>query len=176
MHHKGHNNYLKEKGGLSFRIRRTFICNESGDGIIPVDLAPKHEGQTLTGSLLNENIACGLKYEVPDIKSLDKARLTNEMITILDRYMDKSKMSQDHCEVWDQIMYDCETDNENEEMVDAEVDSNNGFFVDDTVQEEDESVCVSCSLMTLGSNDSVSFDTVSEFDENELDGNDNFSK
>ena len=44
MFHKGDNDYLKEKGGLSFGIRKTFVTNRNGDGIIPVTLAPEHEG------------------------------------------------------------------------------------------------------------------------------------
>ena len=50
MHHKGNNNYLKEKGGLYFGIRRTFVRNEQGDGIIPVTLASETKRETMLGT------------------------------------------------------------------------------------------------------------------------------
>ena len=83
-------------------------------------LAPEHEGATLTGSLLNENLLHGLMYEEPNFKSLDKANITPEMIQLLDQYMDKLKMCDDHCYLWDEIMYQMETESDNEEEPEIE--------------------------------------------------------
>ena len=42
--------------------------------------------------------------------------------------MDKSKISEDHCEVWDRIMYECETEDENDEVHMTEVDREEGVL------------------------------------------------
>ena len=95
MVHEGDNGYLKEKGGLPFGVRHTLVSNEAGDCIIPVSLALEREGATLT-SLMNDNLVHSLKYEETKFKSLDKANITPEMIQLLDQYMEKSKMCDDH--------------------------------------------------------------------------------
>ena len=174
MHHKGDNIYLKEKGGLSFGIRRTFIRNEKGDGIIPVTLAPEHEGETLTGNFLNESVVDGLKYKSPDITSLVHARLTDEMVNLLDGYIDKSKMSEEHRKVWDAQKYHCETESDvdSDECSLGENDiSNNEPSVGSVSEDSDtESECDSEGSVTLGEINSQSFDTISECDSGDLDG------
>ena len=70
---KGNNNYLSERGGLSFGIRRTFCSDlEGGDGVVPITLAPEHEGDTVQGAILNEENVRGLKYEAPDLRTFKK--------------------------------------------------------------------------------------------------------
>ena len=124
MHHKGDNDYLKEKGGLTFGFRKMFVQNESRDRIIPVVLALEHEGSTLTGNLLNQNAAKRLKYDIPSVMSLDKAKMTREMIEVLDTFMDKSKMSEEHRVAWEYQMHnddDLESKSDDEDCVVAEI-------------------------------------------------------
>ena len=52
IEHEGDNKYLAEKGGLSFGIRRMFVTDAEGSGVIPVSLAPTREIQTPQGSFL----------------------------------------------------------------------------------------------------------------------------
>ena len=63
--HKGDNNYLREKGGLSFGIRKTFMRDPEGDGVIVFNRAATQESETSTGNLLMN--ASGLRYEYPDV-------------------------------------------------------------------------------------------------------------
>ena len=161
MYHEGDNTYLKEKGGLSFGIRLTFINNERGDGIIPVNLAPESEAETLSGSLLSENQASGLKYRSPKVRELTHAFLTSEMLLLLDRYMDKALMSDDHKMALLEQDEHCDTENdvsnmgEDEVSLLAEIESEDSGFSTETE-------CMSYSSATLGEISSQSFDTVSE--------------
>ena len=169
MHHKGDNDYLKEKGGLTFGIRKMFVQNESGDGIIPVTLAPEHEGSTLTGNLLNQNAAKRLKYDVPSVTTLDKAKMTREMIVVLDSFMDKSKMSEEHRVVWEyhkQLVEgsgdDSGGESDDDDCVVAEI-VNNGSSVSDSGEETETDLEESDGSVTLGGvRFSESFDTVVE--------------
>ena len=56
-------------------------------------LAPENKGETLTRDFLNESVLNGLKYQVPDISELNHVYLTNNMVVLLDRYMDKSMVN-----------------------------------------------------------------------------------
>ena len=171
MFHKGDNDYLKEKGGLSFGIRKTFVTNRNGDGIIPVTLAPEHEGATLTGELLNENFLKGLKYPTPSISELTMARLTPQMLEVLDEYMDKSKLTDEHRDALIRQDYNGETasegeESEDEEIVEAEIISGEGLeevLGDISTDDDTESECDSLESRTLGSvNSSKSFELGTE--------------
>ena len=176
IHHKGDNIYLKEKGGLSFGIRRTFVRNEKGDGIIPVTLAPEHEGETLTGSFLGESAIDGLKYKSPDVTMLEHARLTDEMVTLLDKYMDKARMTEAHREVWYRQYYHCETESDSdtdesslEEQEENEIHSYNDPSETPIIGDESDTEN-ECDSVTLGETNSDSFETISECSSDELDG------
>ena len=54
----------------------------------------------------------GLKYKSPDVTMLEHARLTDEMVTLLDKYMDKARMTEAHREVWYRQYYHCETESD----------------------------------------------------------------
>ena len=45
LHYNGDNSYLSKKGGLSFGIRKHFVCDEDEEGVIAVPLAPQNEGE-----------------------------------------------------------------------------------------------------------------------------------
>ena len=49
MNHHGCNNYLIERGGLSFSICKVFVADHEGKDVIPITLAPEHEGETIHG-------------------------------------------------------------------------------------------------------------------------------
>ena len=71
--HKGDNNFLTEKGGLTFGIRRMYVRNEEGDGVVPVTLAPEDVQETAQDRLIAESGRRGLKYDTPNLKDLKKA-------------------------------------------------------------------------------------------------------
>ena len=98
--HGGDNDYLSKKGGLSFGVRRTFIRNEDGDGVVPVTLAPEAEGQTVQGQFLHQNQMRGLKYKKPALSELQRATLTKEMKELLLEHMDGNLMDGDMHAAW----------------------------------------------------------------------------
>ena len=101
--YKGDNKFLTEKGGLSFGVRRTYICNEEGTGVIPVTIAPQNELETRAGQLLNQQRINGLKYSPPKATDLTKAVLSQEMKDMLLELMDPNLMTDDLHEVWYQL-------------------------------------------------------------------------
>ena len=78
LQHKGDNNYLKERGGLSFGIRKRFVKNPNGKGVIVYNQAPSNASETTIGSLMEKN---RLKYEMPKVAGfdVDNVKLTFEM-------------------------------------------------------------------------------------------------
>ena len=56
----------------------------------------------------------GLKYRPPSFASLDNARLNDEMVAMLDQYMDHSLMSDEHKYVWSVQRYHVETESDEE--------------------------------------------------------------
>lgn len=121
MEHKGDNNYLKDGKGMSFGIRRTFVATQDrrgvqvgvdeeesrfvqmgeGSGIEPVDLAPQSFGQTLQGSIEIQNRLSGkLRYEAPDVRTLELAKLSSDMQGFLLENMDPELMTEDVNEYW----------------------------------------------------------------------------
>lgn len=106
LEHNGDNTYLSEKGGLSFGIRRMFVCDEEGDGVVPVTLAPENIHQTAAAKILEDKRRQGLKYQAPDLRTFDDegACLTNEMKDILMAYMEEDLMDDDVREIWTRIM------------------------------------------------------------------------
>ena len=141
--------------------------NERGDGIVPVILAPETEGETLTGSILNENEARGLKYQPPSVNDLEYAKLNSEMLTILKRYMDKSRMSAEHIAVLERQEEEIETDSEidsdhsESSSVGDESDVDAIFVEACSDSEDEEESSVTCDL-TLCDVSSESFDTISD--------------
>ena len=99
----GDNNYLSQRGGLSFGIRRTFVSDPEGEGVIPVTLAAQNEAETAQGIILNEAFVQGLKYTPPDLRSLQHAKLTTEMRDLLLHNMNPSLMNEELNEVWSQL-------------------------------------------------------------------------
>ena len=61
--------------------------------MIPVTLAAENEAETTQGLLLSANYERGMKYSPPDIRTLEKAKLSKDMREILNMYMDKDLMT-----------------------------------------------------------------------------------
>ena len=100
---------------MSFGIRKAFVPDESGVGIVPVMLAPTTEGETLQGQFLNERTIRKLKYSEPELKDLDKAKLNPDMVRLLYDLMDRTKMSDEMKELWEELMYSANTESESDE-------------------------------------------------------------
>ena len=107
---------------------------------------------------------------------LEHARLTDEMVTLLDKYMDKARMTEAHREVWYRQYYHCETESDSdtdesslEEQEENEIHSYND--PSETPISGDESDTENeCDSVTLGETNSDSFETISECSSDELDG------
>jgi len=97
---------LTENQGLSFGVRRTFIRNAEGDGVVLVNRAPESETETAQGAVLNENAQRGLKYTAPNPLELQLANLTSNMKDMLLEHMDPALMSDELHEVWFNITED----------------------------------------------------------------------
>ena len=145
IHHKGDNQYLVEKGGLSFGIRTSYVPDHEGKGVIPVPIAPETEGETTQGEYLNERASRGLKYDLPKVNDLDQFRLDKYMIKRLYDLMDHENMPSDMKEVWDKIIQHADTDSDDEEC-EIDEDQNNG-----STEESDDS-----STYTIYSNETRS--------------------
>ena len=100
LHHKGDNTYLSEKGGLSFGVRKLFVPDVEGTGVVAVPLAPENVAETATGSFLIDQEVTKMKYPTPSLDMLPDATLTPEMIQLLDEYMDQRLMSPQLKQVW----------------------------------------------------------------------------
>lgn len=100
LHYKGDNNYLKEKGGMTFGIRKTFINDKEGNGVVPIDLAPVDESETFCGKLIQK----GLKYKSPNIYDMKEVKLSTQMKVALDRDMDFETLSDFETDFWDYIV------------------------------------------------------------------------
>ena len=121
LHHEGNNQYLSERGGLSFGIRKSYVADAEGVGIVPVTLAPSAEGETTQGQFLNERTIRNLKYIEPELGALDKAKLDTQMVHLLDDLMDRSKMTDEMKDLWIDLLYCANTESENEEEAGSEV-------------------------------------------------------
>ena len=144
MHHEGDNSYLVEKGGLSFGIRTAYIPDHEGKGVIPVPLAPETECETTQGAYLNEQATRRLKYELPDVGDLDKARLSQQMVKLLYNLMDRENMPAGMKAVWDGIIQGAETDSDvDDDDVDDGVLRGNDDGYDGS---SDSSSAVSCTI------------------------------
>ena len=117
LKHKGDNNYLSEKGGLSFGIRKTFIPDEDGEGVIAIDSAPANEADTITGNFLMEQELHLLKYKTPTLNDIPDAKLTSEMIQMLNEYMDISNLPNDLKTLWENLFAEWQ----NEHNVDVNI-------------------------------------------------------
>ena len=104
IEHDGDNNYLSEKSGLSFGIRCTYQCNEEGDGVHLIELAPQHENETAAAQIIRERRMRGLKYTPPRMNDLTKANPSNEMKESLMSYLEDDIMTDDVRETWTELL------------------------------------------------------------------------
>ena len=115
MECKGDNNYLKERKGMSFGIRRTFVSTADGNGVqlaydpIPVgegtgiemlDLAPSEINETVQGIVEGDRRMRGLKFVEPAIANLTQAKLTEQMEALLLEHMDPDLMTEEVTTFW----------------------------------------------------------------------------
>ena len=118
LEHEGDNTYLSSKGGLSFGIRKMFVPDQEGYGVIPISLAANLEGETLQGAFLSERAIRKLKYDPPNISTLHLAKLKPPMIFRLNNLMDKTQLSDSDLSHWEElykeVSYLEETDTEDE--------------------------------------------------------------
>ena len=104
LHYEGNNDYLYKDKGMHFGIRKSFINDEDGKGITIYNLAPENENETNLNAIMNHTTQRGLHFSVPDVRPLyNKAKITKEMLYVLQPYMEHSLMTDDLLEVWYRI-------------------------------------------------------------------------
>ena len=104
IEHQGDNKYLSERGGLSFGIRTTYRCNEEGDGVELIDLAPQTEAETAAGIILEDRQKKGiLKYNPPKLNTLEHANPTTEMKEIILQHFCKDLTTDEDSDVRDAL-------------------------------------------------------------------------
>ena len=101
--HNGDNKYLTERGGMTFGVRKTYVRDPDGTGVIPIELAPQEENETIQGQILAEAEMRGVRYSPPSLESLDKAALTLEQKQFLKAEMDYLSMSEELLATWEKI-------------------------------------------------------------------------
>ena len=99
LEHDGDNDYLSKRGGMHFGVRRMYMTDEEGEGVIPVPLAMV-EGETIQAQIMNERRAKGLKYKEPSMDVVKKGILTDEMRDFLLANMDGERLSDGLAEYW----------------------------------------------------------------------------
>ena len=96
LHYSGNNTYLSKKGGLSFGIRKHFVCDKELEGVIQVPLAPQEEHETVQTIIRN-----ALKLPEPKLTDLPKTpTLTEEMKDLLIEHMEIDLMDDELLDVW----------------------------------------------------------------------------
>ena len=116
--HNGDNTYLREKNGMTFGVRKMFVPDEDGEGVIPIDLAPQTEGETVQGVFLSERNVKNLKYTPPDIRTFGNVELEPAMKELFIAYADVKLMTQEVEEVLLPIMVEEQMNQTLEEIAD----------------------------------------------------------
>ena len=96
LHHNGDNSYLSKKGGLTFGVRKTFVCDEDGEGVIPIVHQSQEEAETAQAIIQNT-----MKFAEPKLADLPRnAKVSPEMTALLKEHMDINRMSDELIEAW----------------------------------------------------------------------------
>ena len=103
MEEKGNNEYFSKKGGLSFGVRKAFVCDRDGDGVVPIRLSPETFEDTDTYRVINNRRCIGLKHSEPKMNELNKAELTEEQKRILSSNMKFDEMDEELRAEWLEI-------------------------------------------------------------------------
>ena len=104
IENNGDNNYLSKRKGLSFGIRRCYITDEEGEGVIPVPVTMA-ESETAQTQIISERQSRGLRYDEPKISDLSKAKLTDRMKEFLLEHMDPDLMDDELMGYYYEAMY-----------------------------------------------------------------------
>ena len=97
LDNKGGNEFLTSKGGCHFGVRRVFLENETGDGVIAVDIVNDGEEETsMTQQFVDDREREGLKYNVPDVGSFTEKHLEEDQLDVIMEYLDHERAS--NCE------------------------------------------------------------------------------
>ena len=103
LHYKGGNKYLSDRGGLHYYgIRRTYIAESNGMGVVPVDMVATNESESRIGLFHSISSVYGLKYRIPNISELTEAQLTQEMCDVLAEYVDTRGFDEELQHAWNQ--------------------------------------------------------------------------
>ena len=92
MEDEGDNKYYSGGKGLSFGVRKAFVKDDDGDGVVAVRLSPERFEETDQFRVVDSRRCVRMKFSVPRMEELNKAVLTNEMERILKMHMDVTLM------------------------------------------------------------------------------------
>jgi len=96
----GGNDYLRERKGLNFGVRKAFMTTEDGEGVMLVPELP-NETESIQHQILAERNSRDLKHAPPDIRTLTKGKLTEAMIGLLRELMEERRMDDEVKEYWE---------------------------------------------------------------------------
>ena len=95
----GDNNYLSTRGGMRFWLRRSYLVDAEGEGVIPVPMAMSEWG-TVWYQIINERRSRRLNYEKIDMATLTKTSITKEMSEFIKKNMVGNLMVGEILEYW----------------------------------------------------------------------------
>ena len=75
LDNKGDNNYLSERGGINFGVRKCFIKSPEGDDVIMVP-EPQREDESIQEKIINHMRIRKLRYNTPKTTALTNASKT----------------------------------------------------------------------------------------------------
>ncbi len=88
---------MTDSKGMSFGVRKTYIATENRKGVRVAEMVPEPLEE---GEALQDTIVSNMKYKAPSILTLTHGGLTEEMIQLLDEYMDPAEMNEETTKYW----------------------------------------------------------------------------
>ena len=88
---------MRERKGLSFGVRKTFMTMEDGSGVVLVP-EPPNEAEDAQQQVLS---ARRMKHTPPDIQEMTRGKLDDEIVRILKGTVDCRRMTDEVAEFWE---------------------------------------------------------------------------
>ena len=104
MKEEGNNKYFSTRNGMHFGVRKVFVRDKEGDGVVTVQLSPEQYKETNQYRILNNRKCVGMKHSVLPMSVLGKAELTSEMVRFLKKHMEIDLMDNDVKEEWGDLV------------------------------------------------------------------------
>ena len=100
LNSKRGNDYLREKKGLSFGMKKDFMTTEDEEGVMIVP-EPPNEIKIIQHQISVKRNSRDLKHAAPDIRTLIKGKLTEAKIGLLKELTTEKRMNDEIKEYWE---------------------------------------------------------------------------